>query len=193
MTGEERTTVTTDKTDPSAPQADSLPDDSADQQDGMMDQAGDSDDSMVTSDEADSMPATDPSARENLSDDSADRQDELLDQADNGDDTTFTSDETDSTTPATDPSASVDPFDPVDTRAYETRWGEIQTSFVDDPRGAVEQAGTLLTDLMGELSSALTSNLEDLDRHDSGDTSSTEELRGAFRRYRSVFDRLVAI
>jgi hypothetical protein len=188
MTGEERTTVTTDKTDPSAPEAENLSDDSADQQDGVMDQA---DDSRVTSDEADSATlATDPSASDNLSDDSADRHDELIDQ---DDDTTDASDETDSTTPAADPSTSVDPFGPVDTRAYETRWGEIQTGFVDDPRGAVEQAGTLLTDLMGELSSALTSNLEDLDRHDSGDTSSTEELRGAFRRYRSVFDRLVAI
>jgi hypothetical protein len=185
MTGEGRTTVTTDKTDPSAPEAENLSDDSADQPDGLMDQA---DDRTLTSDETDSTsPATDPSTSESLSDDPADHEDGLMDQAD---DSTVTSDETDSATPATDPSASVDPFGPVDTRAYETRWGEIQTGFVDDPRGAVEQAGTLLTDLMGELSSALTSDLEDLDRRDSGDT---EELRGAFRRYRSVFDRLVAI
>ena len=74
------------------------------------------------------------------------------------------------------------------------RWADIQASFVDEPRRAVEQADALVADAIGRLAKAFAearSNLEhDWDR---GEEVSTEDLRLALRRYRTFFDRLLQI
>jgi hypothetical protein len=74
------------------------------------------------------------------------------------------------------------------------RWADIQASFVDEPRRAVEQADALVADAIGRLAEAFAearSNLEhDWDR---GEEVSTEDLRLALRRYRTFFDRLLQI
>jgi hypothetical protein len=77
---------------------------------------------------------------------------------------------------------------------FEQRWQEVQGSFVDEPRKAVEQADTLVAELMQELASGFSetrSGLEAQWDNDGGDVS-TEDLRIALTRYRSFFNRLLA-
>jgi hypothetical protein len=80
----------------------------------------------------------------------------------------------------------------ADATGYQDRWYEIQTGFVDEPSRAVQSAGELLTEVMDDLTRRLTSELEAVDaQHGAGDEASTEDLRVAFQRYRSFFDRLL--
>jgi hypothetical protein len=77
---------------------------------------------------------------------------------------------------------------------YEQRWSEIQTSFVDEPRRAVEQADTLVAELMQELASGFSETRGKLEAQwdNEGDDVSTEDLRVALTRYRSFFNRLLS-
>jgi hypothetical protein len=80
----------------------------------------------------------------------------------------------------------------ADATGYQDRWYEIQTGFVDEPSRAVQSAGELLTEMMDDLTRRLTSELQAVDaRQGAGDEVSTEDLRVAFQRYRSFFDRLL--
>ena len=72
------------------------------------------------------------------------------------------------------------------------RWSDIQASFVDEPRRAVEKADALVADAIRRLAEAFADARADLERDwDRGDDVSTEDLRVAFRRYRTFFDRLL--
>jgi hypothetical protein len=72
------------------------------------------------------------------------------------------------------------------------RWADIQASFVDQPRRAVEQADALVADAIHRLSEAFAGARSSLEREwDRGEDVSTEDLRLAFRRYRTFFDRLL--
>ena len=76
---------------------------------------------------------------------------------------------------------------------FTTRWQEIQVSFVDRPRDSVEQADALVADLMQRLAVSFSNERERLEAQwDRGDDVSTEDLRVAFTRYRSFFDRLLS-
>jgi hypothetical protein len=76
---------------------------------------------------------------------------------------------------------------------FTSRWQEIQTSFVDQPRDAVAQADALVADLMQRLAASFSQERERLEAHwDRGDDVSTEDLRVALTRYRSFFDRLLS-
>jgi hypothetical protein len=76
---------------------------------------------------------------------------------------------------------------------FTTRWGEIQASFVDQPRESVEQADALVADLMQRLAASFSNERERLEAQwDQGDDVSTEDLRVALTRYRSFFDRLLS-
>lgn len=77
---------------------------------------------------------------------------------------------------------------------FEQRWNEIQTSFVDEPRSAVEQADTLVAELMRELTSGFSETRSRLEAQwdNEGDDASTEDLRVALTRYRSFFNRLLS-
>jgi hypothetical protein len=87
-----------------------------------------------------------------------------------------------------------EPLLPADqTDRYTSRWQEIQASFVDQPRQAVEQADGLVADLMQRLAASFSQEREKLEgQWDSGDDVSTEDLRVALTRYRSFFDRLLS-
>jgi hypothetical protein len=75
-----------------------------------------------------------------------------------------------------------------------TRWKEIQTNFVDEPRKAVEQADGLVASAMKRLAEVFADERSNLEQQwDRGDNVSTEDLRVAFRRYRSFFDRLLSV
>jgi hypothetical protein len=76
---------------------------------------------------------------------------------------------------------------------FTSHWEEIQASFVDQPRQAVEQADALVADLMQRLAASFSNERERLEGHwDRGDDVSTEDLRVALTRYRSFFDRLLS-
>ena len=76
---------------------------------------------------------------------------------------------------------------------FTSRWEEIQTSFVDQPRDAVAEADSLVADLMQRLAASFSQERERLEAQwDRGDDVSTEDLRVALTRYRSFFDRLLS-
>jgi hypothetical protein len=79
-----------------------------------------------------------------------------------------------------------------DAESYRTRWLGIQTGFVDEPLYAVESAGRLLTEVLGELASTFAHKRGALERQwrHGGDTS-TDDLRVAFQNYRAFFNRVV--
>ncbi|MFL6449981.1 MAG: hypothetical protein ACJ746_20205 [Bryobacteraceae bacterium] len=74
------------------------------------------------------------------------------------------------------------------------QWQEAQTQFVDDPRSAVRRADELVASLMKRLAEVFATEREGLERDwDKGEEVSTEDLRQALRKYRSFFDRLLAV
>jgi len=76
---------------------------------------------------------------------------------------------------------------------FVTRWQEIQTGFVDEPRESVAQADALVADLMQRLAASFSDAREGLEAQwDRGDDVSTEDLRVALKRYRAFFDRLLS-
>ena len=75
-----------------------------------------------------------------------------------------------------------------------SRWDQIQTGFVDEPRVAVKQADELVAQAIKRLAenfAAARSQLEE--QWDRGDDVSTEELRLALRKYRTFFQKLLAV
>jgi hypothetical protein len=77
---------------------------------------------------------------------------------------------------------------------YRARWSAIQTGFVDEPRKAVEEADTLVAELMKRLAEVFAEERRGLEGHwERKDQVSTEDLRIAMRRYRSFFERLLSV
>jgi hypothetical protein len=76
---------------------------------------------------------------------------------------------------------------------FQTRWTEIQGRFVDEPRGAVQEADRLVAQVMKELAEGFAQERERLESQwGRGEDISTEELRVALQRYRSFFQRLLS-
>lgn len=73
------------------------------------------------------------------------------------------------------------------------RWGQAQSTFVDDPRQAVQEARELVEDVLGRLTHTFDDERQQLEATwVAGEEPSTEELRQALQRYRVFFDRLLA-
>jgi hypothetical protein len=78
-------------------------------------------------------------------------------------------------------------------RDFRARWDQVQTSFVDEPRHAVEQADTLVATVVKHIAEQFAEERNKLEKQwDRGDNVSTEELRQGFKRYRAFFDRLLS-
>jgi len=76
---------------------------------------------------------------------------------------------------------------------FRSRWDEIQSGFVDEPRQAVEQADALVADVVDRLTTGFSEARSRLEEQwAKGEDASTEELRVALTRYRSFFKRLLA-
>jgi hypothetical protein len=104
-----------------------------------------------------------------------------------------TADETPATQDDTETGARVPLLDADELQAVVTRWREIQTQFVDEPRHAVQDADALVSDLMDRLSRTFAEERRQLESRWSGAESiSTEDLRQGLQRYRSFFERLLA-
>ena len=77
---------------------------------------------------------------------------------------------------------------------FNTRWTDIQTGFVDEPRRAVQQADTLVQDVIKRIADSFGNERSQLEQQwDRGDQVSTEGLRVALQRYRSFFSRLLSL
>jgi hypothetical protein len=84
-------------------------------------------------------------------------------------------------------------FSSADSAAFEQRWNDVQTKFVDDPRDAVAAADHLVAEVMQTLAHKFADRKGRLEEQwgDQGDAD-TEELRRAMQQYRSFFHRLLA-
>jgi hypothetical protein len=77
-------------------------------------------------------------------------------------------------------------------RDFRGRWDGAQSSFVDEPRQAVEQADNLVANVVKRIAEQFAAERANLEKQwDSGENVSTEDLRQALKRYRSLFDRLL--
>lgn len=89
---------------------------------------------------------------------------------------------------------SVPLFSSNELESLRTRWKEVQTGFVDEPRKAVEEADGLVASAMKRLAEVFSEERSGLERQwDGGDNVSTEDLRVALQRYRTFFDRLLSV
>jgi hypothetical protein len=83
-------------------------------------------------------------------------------------------------------------FPDEEMQAFRRRWDGVQTSFVDEPRQAVQQADSLVANVVQRIAEQFSAEREQLEKQwDSGSDVSTEDLRQAMKRYRSFFDRLL--
>jgi hypothetical protein len=85
-------------------------------------------------------------------------------------------------------------YDEHEASDLRTRWQNIQGAFIDDPQASVEQADELVANAIKRLTEIFASERSNLEGTWSrGGEVSTEDLRQALRRYRSFFDRLLAV
>ena len=78
-------------------------------------------------------------------------------------------------------------------RDFRGRWDKVQGSFVDEPRQAVEQAAGLVASVVQRITEEFAGERSRLEQQwGQGKNVSTEDLRVALRRYRSLFDRLLS-
>jgi hypothetical protein len=85
-------------------------------------------------------------------------------------------------------------FDSGEAEGFRSRWMNIQTEFVDEPRKSVEKADELVAATMKRLAEIFAGERESLERElGRRDDVSTEDLRIALQRYRSFFDRLLSV
>ncbi|HEY6242395.1 MAG TPA: hypothetical protein VIX17_00530 [Pyrinomonadaceae bacterium] len=85
-------------------------------------------------------------------------------------------------------------FETGEAESLRSRWMNIQTQFVDEPRHSVEQADELVASAMKRLAEIFANERDTLEQNwDRGDDVSTEDLRVALQRYRSFFDRLLSV
>jgi len=77
---------------------------------------------------------------------------------------------------------------------FRERWSGIQAGFVDEPRQAVEQADGLVAEAIKQLAEVFAEERSTLEEQWScGDEVSTDDLRLGLQRYRSFFERLLAV
>lgn len=77
---------------------------------------------------------------------------------------------------------------------FRSRWTEVQSGFVDDPRDCVQKADGLVADVVDKLTSGFSHARSQLEEQlDRGEEVSTEDLRIALTRYREFFERLLAV
>jgi hypothetical protein len=69
----------------------------------------------------------------------------------------------------------------------------VQTSFIDAPQDAVRKADQLVQEVLRSVAEGFESARRDLEGEwQRGEGTNTESLRLAFRRYRALFERLLA-
>lgn len=85
-------------------------------------------------------------------------------------------------------------FTPELMESYRSKWTSIQSSFVDDPKQAVRSGDELVAQVMSNLANSFAEERHKVEAQlDETGEGSTENLRIAFRRYRSFFERLLSL
>jgi hypothetical protein len=80
-----------------------------------------------------------------------------------------------------------------DADGFRRRWESIQSGFVDEPRQSMQQADTLVDEVIQSLTDAFARERQGLEHQwSSGEDVSTEDLRRGLQRYRSFFNRLLS-
>jgi len=75
-----------------------------------------------------------------------------------------------------------------------SRWNDVQSGFVDDPRDCVQKADALVSDVVEQLTTGFSEARSRLEAQWArGEEASTEDLRLALKRYREFFQRLLAV
>jgi len=82
-------------------------------------------------------------------------------------------------------------FEEKEVTQFREQWRELQAGFVDEPRGAVREADTLVSQMMDTLTSQLAEQKRSLQGE--SDAVDTEQLRVALQRYRSLFDQMLQV
>lgn len=85
-------------------------------------------------------------------------------------------------------------FAPDIAAQFRNRWTDVQSGFVDDPRRAVAAGDELVAQVMQSLAESFAHERKRLETElsETGEAS-TETLRVGLRRYRSFFERLLAL
>jgi hypothetical protein len=74
------------------------------------------------------------------------------------------------------------------------RWDELQARFVDAPQEVVQEADRLVADVFERVTRTFAEERGRLEEQwNRGEEASTEDLRVALQRYRSFFQRLLAV
>src|SRR5262249_12413318 len=85
-------------------------------------------------------------------------------------------------------------FSAEESQRFQSEWTQVQTGFVDEPRGSVEKADELVARVIRRLAEVLAEERKRLEQEwTQGADVSTEDLRLALQRYRSFFDRLLSV
>jgi hypothetical protein len=95
--------------------------------------------------------------------------------------------------PGTVPAPQLGPlFADSDAHAFRDRWRDVQLRFVDDPRGAADDAAALIDEAVDALANSLRSQKDQLAGAAATDSAhDTEQLRVRLRSYRDFLDRLL--
>jgi hypothetical protein len=76
---------------------------------------------------------------------------------------------------------------------FRSRWNAIQSTFVDEPQKAIEEADKLVTNAIQRISQVYGDERARLEGYwKRGEQASTEDLRVALQRYRAFFARLTS-
>ncbi len=81
-----------------------------------------------------------------------------------------------------------------DLSGLRSRWTDIQSEFVDDPRECVHKADGLVSDVVEQITAGFSSARSRLEQQwAQGEEASTEALRLTLKRYREFFERLLTV
>ena len=101
---------------------------------------------------------------------------------------------TDSSTEQTESPTEKSLFAEDELSGLRSRWDEVQSGFVDDPRECVQKADGLVSDVVDRLTTGFSEARSRLEAQWArGEEASTEDLRLALTRYREFFQRLLAV
>jgi hypothetical protein len=76
---------------------------------------------------------------------------------------------------------------------YGRRWDAVKGGFVDEPRQAIAEADQIVAELLEELQALFHDQRRDIEQGIDAESTSTEDLRLALRRYSSFFARLLSV
>jgi len=80
---------------------------------------------------------------------------------------------------------------PDEIDSFLARWSDLQVGFVNDPGAAVRAAESLVSEIVQALTSAATQRMDGIAPNRGSGEPTTEDLRHAIRRYRSLIGVLI--